>query len=279
MSGSGTTIDQIIAEQHRHRTRSSLRSSSRIEDVTGYVGACDTGLQLRLPEHDVVADPHDAGADGNQPARRVRAALRTAGHRRASAWRAAAWTPAFSIRCVRTPRDLNVDWARAIAPGSRIPRQRAGHRAADTDGGEERGERPRPSGHAGRHSRPLRGSCRVCMFELMALAYEADLTRVATFMMAREAQPADLSGNQLHGAAPSRLAPPWGGSEPVEARDAPDATMSSSSRDSCRSCATPDGDGSLLDHTMLLYGSGMSNSDIHSPIGLPLVVLGGGAAA
>ena len=40
--------------------------------------------------------------------------------------------------------------------------------------------------------------------------------------------------------------------------------------------STPDGDGSLLDHTMLLYGSGMSNSDIHSPIGLPLVVLGGG---
>ena len=33
----------------------------------------------------------------------------------------------------------------------------------------------------------------------------------------------------------------------------------------------------LLDHTMLLYGSGMSNSDIHSPIGLPLVVLGGQA--
>ena len=39
---------------------------------------------------------------------------------------------------------------------------------------------------------------------------------------------------------------------------------------------TPDGDGSLLDHAMLLYGSGMSNGDIHSPHDLPLILLGGG---
>jgi hypothetical protein len=41
--------------------------------------------------------------------------------------------------------------------------------------------------------------------------------------------------------------------------------------------ATPDGDGSLLDHVMVVYGSGMSNSNLHVPHKLPIVVAGGGA--
>jgi hypothetical protein len=39
--------------------------------------------------------------------------------------------------------------------------------------------------------------------------------------------------------------------------------------------ATPDGDGSLLDHTILLYGSGISNSDRHTHGPLPTLVIGG----
>jgi hypothetical protein len=40
---------------------------------------------------------------------------------------------------------------------------------------------------------------------------------------------------------------------------------------------TPDGDGTLLDHSMLLYGSGISDSNIHMHDNLPLVLVGGGA--
>ncbi|MEO2199184.1 MAG: DUF1552 domain-containing protein, partial [bacterium] len=40
---------------------------------------------------------------------------------------------------------------------------------------------------------------------------------------------------------------------------------------------TPDGDGSLLDHMVLMYGAGMSDSNAHSPYNLPIVLLGGGA--
>jgi hypothetical protein len=40
--------------------------------------------------------------------------------------------------------------------------------------------------------------------------------------------------------------------------------------------ATPDGDGSLLDHMMILYGSGISNSTRHSGDNLPLLLMGGG---
>jgi hypothetical protein len=41
--------------------------------------------------------------------------------------------------------------------------------------------------------------------------------------------------------------------------------------------ATPDGDGNLLDHMTVLYGSGISNSNGHSGNDLPIVLLGGGA--
>ena len=41
--------------------------------------------------------------------------------------------------------------------------------------------------------------------------------------------------------------------------------------------ATPDGDGSLLDHMTLLYGSGISNSTRHSGDNLPILIAGGGA--
>jgi len=40
--------------------------------------------------------------------------------------------------------------------------------------------------------------------------------------------------------------------------------------------ATADGDGCLLDHVMIVYGSGMSNSNLHVPHKLPLLLVGGG---
>jgi hypothetical protein len=42
---------------------------------------------------------------------------------------------------------------------------------------------------------------------------------------------------------------------------------------------TPDGDGSLLDHMIILYGSGISNSDRHTHGPLPTLVVGGGGGA
>jgi hypothetical protein len=41
--------------------------------------------------------------------------------------------------------------------------------------------------------------------------------------------------------------------------------------------STPDGDGSLLDHSIYLYGSGMGNADVHDHVNLPILVAGGGA--
>ena len=41
--------------------------------------------------------------------------------------------------------------------------------------------------------------------------------------------------------------------------------------------STDDGDGSLLDQSMIIYGAGMSNSNAHEPTDLPIVLAGGGA--
>jgi hypothetical protein len=41
--------------------------------------------------------------------------------------------------------------------------------------------------------------------------------------------------------------------------------------------STPDGDGTLLDHSMVLYGGGISNGNVHLHTDLPIVVAGGGA--
>ena len=41
--------------------------------------------------------------------------------------------------------------------------------------------------------------------------------------------------------------------------------------------STPDGDGNLLDHSLILYGSGMSNSNVHNHAPLPVLVAGGAA--
>ena len=115
------------------------------------------------------------------------------------------------------------------------------------------------------------------MFDLWALAWQTDMTRVSTFMMARE-----LS---------VRTYPDIGVTEPHHPlshhQDNPEKLAKQAklnvyhlrlfSHFLQKLASTPDGDGSLLDHSMILYGSGMSNSNLHLPMNLPLVVVGGGA--
>ena len=113
------------------------------------------------------------------------------------------------------------------------------------------------------------------LFELLALAFEADLSRVFTFMMARELSQrtyphlnVTLPHHMIshHANNPERIA--------AHARvNTYHLGLFATFLERLR--ATPDGDGSLLDHTMLLYGSGMGNGNVHAPYPLPLVVVGG----
>jgi hypothetical protein len=112
------------------------------------------------------------------------------------------------------------------------------------------------------------------LFELMAVAYEADLTRVFTFMMNREASQVvfpNLGINEPwhhtshHGNEPEKLAA-------LVKINTWQIELFGRFLDRLRS--TPDGDGSLLDHSLILWGSGMSDSNAHSALDVPLLLAG-----
>lgn len=113
------------------------------------------------------------------------------------------------------------------------------------------------------------------MFDLQVLAWQGDVTRVITFQLAREtsnrAYP-EIGISEGHhplthnGGDPEKLAK-------VARINAMHVGLFAYYLDKLR--ATPDGNGSLLDHSILLYGSGMGNADIHDHRNLPIVVAGG----
>jgi hypothetical protein len=117
------------------------------------------------------------------------------------------------------------------------------------------------------------------MFDLLALAFETDVTRIATFMMAAEVSDMTynhigvrdafhpLSHHQNNPAMLERLARVQRYHTEVFARFV------------AKLAEMPDGDGSMLDHSILLYGSNMSNSDAHSHDDLPSAIVGGGCGA
>ena len=115
------------------------------------------------------------------------------------------------------------------------------------------------------------------MFDLMAIAFQADITRVSTFMMAREVSyrtfPKLGISESFHPAShhqnnPERL-------ENLTKINTYHVSLVAYMLERLKS--TKDGDGTLLDHTLMLYGSGMSNSNVHNHSPLPVFLAGGAA--
>jgi Protein of unknown function (DUF1552) len=115
------------------------------------------------------------------------------------------------------------------------------------------------------------------MFDLMTLAFQANITRVSTFMMAREVSyrtfPMLGISEGFHPAShhqnnPERL-------ENLTKINTYHVSLMAYFLGKLK--ATPDGDGNLLDHSLILYGSGMSNSNVHNHSPLPVFVAGGAA--
>lgn len=115
------------------------------------------------------------------------------------------------------------------------------------------------------------------MFDLQALALQADLTRVVSFMLARELS--TLSYPQL-GVADGHHPVSHNNGVPEQvakkiAIDIYHLVLFAGFLDKLR--ATPDGDGTLFDHSLFLYGSGMSNGNQHTHNNLPILLVGGAA--
>ena len=116
------------------------------------------------------------------------------------------------------------------------------------------------------------------MIDLEVLAYQTDLTRVITFMMGREGPDGTRAYPEL-GIADQHhtLSHHQGDVDKVDKLFQINLYhMKIFAYFLERLRATPDGDGSLLDHSILLYGSGLSNGNIHQHVNLPILMVGGG---
>lgn len=114
------------------------------------------------------------------------------------------------------------------------------------------------------------------MFDLQVLAMRGDVTRVSTFQLARETS--QRSYPEIGVAEGHHATSHHAGNQAKIANLAKINAFHVSlfSYYLGRLKATPDGEGSLLDHSLLLFGSGMGNPDVHDHVDLPIVVAGGG---
>jgi hypothetical protein len=113
------------------------------------------------------------------------------------------------------------------------------------------------------------------MFDLMALAFQAEITRVSSFMMAREVSyrtfpqigvPDPFHATSHHQDNPEKL-------EKLTKINTYHVSLIAYFMDKLK--AIPDGDGTLLDHSLVMFGSSMSNSNLHNHSPLPVFVAGG----
>jgi len=113
------------------------------------------------------------------------------------------------------------------------------------------------------------------MFDLLAVAYQADLTRIFTFMTGREASQRTYPGLGMkethhdtshHGGQPDKMA--------QHAKiNTYFVQLFAQFLETLRK--SPDGDGSLLDHSLIAFGTGMSDGQAHNSYPLPFALVGG----
>ena len=270
----GTTVDQIAAKQIGHQTL--LPSLELAMDLLQTVGQCDNGyacvyqnnLSWSSPTTPLPAEAHPRivferlfGEGGSATERR--AALR----RRASLldW--------VRDDTARLQKRLGADDRARVEQYLETIREverRIQKAEADTDGPLPDLDRPLgvPAAYAD-HAR--------LMFDLQVLAMQGDVTRVITFQLARETS--TRTYNEIGVSDPHHPLTHHGNDPAKVARmakiNAFHVSLFAYYLEKLK--ATPDGSGSLLDHSLILYGSGMGDPNVHNHVDLPIVVAGGGA--
>lgn len=271
----GTTVDQIAARQIGQETQ--LPSLEMSMDLLATVGQCDNGyacvyqnnLSWSSPTTPLPAEAHPRivferlfGEGGN------------AAQRRAALKKRASLLDSISDEVTRLQGTLGpadrarvsqyLDTVREVE--RRIQRAEAGaaeNPLPDLD---------RPVGVPASYADHAR-----LMFDLQVLALQGDITRVITFQLARETSnrtypeigvPDAHHPLTHHGNDPDKIA---------KVAKINQFHVSLFAEFLQKLQATPEGDGSLLDHSLYLYGSGMGNPNVHDHTNLPILVAGGAA--
>src|ERR1051326_8575901 len=271
----GTTVDQVAAKQIGQETQ--LPSLELAMDLLQVVGQCDNGyacvyqnnLSWSSPTTPLPAEAHprivfeSLFGEGGSVADRV-AALR----KRASLldW--------FGEDIARLKREVGpgdrerisqyLDTVRDVERRiQKAEADAADHPIRDLD---------RPVGVPAAYADHAR-----VMFDLQVLALQGDITRVITFQLARETSnrtypeigvPDPHHPLSHHGNDPDKIA---------RMAKINQFHVSLFAEFVAKLMATKEGNGTLLDHTLYLYGSGIGNPNVHDHTNLPIIVAGGAA--
>jgi len=272
----GTTVDQVAAQHIGQATQ--LPSLELAMDLLQVVGQCDNGyacvyqnnLSWSSPTTPLPAEAHPRivfeslfGEGGSIPERR--AALR----------KKASLLDSFNDDLSRLQRNLGPDDRAKVSQyldtvrevERRIQKAEADavdHPLRDLD---------RPVGVPAAYADHAR-----LMFDLQVLAMQGDVTRIITFQLARETSnrtypeigvPDPHHPLSHHGNDPAKI-------ERMSKVNAFHVSLFAEYLAKLK--ATPEGDGTLLDHSLILYGSGIGNPNIHDHTNLPIIVAGGSAS-
>ena len=275
----GTSMDQIAARVLGRETV--LTSLELAIDPNELIGACEAGWSCAYANTLSWRNPTNPLPMENQP----RAVFeRLFGDTDDT-------TPEARLARIREDRSILdslvrevADFQRVLGPGDRtkvtqyldaIRDVERRIRLAEAQSHRELPELARPSGGIpdtfAEHAR--------VMLDLQVLAFQADLTRVVTFMMSREVSPRTY---------PELGIPdPHHGLSHHQNRPEQMAKLAKLNRHHVEQlayfmeklAATPDGDGTLLDQVLIQYGCGISDGNQHLHVNLPVLVAGGAAGA
>jgi hypothetical protein len=268
----GTSLDQIIAQQiGKDTVFPSLEIAT--EDLTGYVGACDVGYSCAYMNTISWKSPTSPMPLETNP--RV-VFERLFGRPGSAEQRMTRMRQNRSI--LDSVRTDVADLERGLGARDRVRLDQYLEHVREIESRIQRAEQ-RATTELVAPAAPIGipdswAEHATVMFDLMALAYEADLTRVFSFMLNREASQLvfpELAFNEPwhhvshHGNQPEKL-------ELLTKLNTWQISIFAKFIERLQS--TPDGDGSLLDHSAIVWGSGMSDSDRHSPLDVPFLMVG-----
>ena len=273
----GTTVDQIAAKQIGQQTR--LPSLEMAMDLMSMVGQCDNGFACVYQNNlswSSPTTPLPAEAHPRLVFERLFGEGGTSEERREALRRKASLLDWVMDDTARLQAELgSEDRARVdqYLDSIREVERRIQKAEAETEN-SELPDLDRPAGVPVAYSDHAK-----LMFDLQVLAMQADITRVITFQLARETStrtypevgvPEPHHPLTHHGNNPEKIAK-------VAKINAFHVSLFAGFLEKLKS--TPDGSGSLLDHTLYLYGSGMGNPNVHDHTNLPILVAGGAAGS
>jgi hypothetical protein len=270
-----TTVDQIAAREIGRDTR--LPSLELAMDLLQVTGQCDNGYACVYQNNlswSSPTTPLPAEADPRLVFEKLFGDGGSAEERKAALAKRASLLDFVKDDVERLERSLGgADRARLAHYLEAIREVERRIQKAEAEAGERRlPDLERPVGAPASYADHAR-----LMLDLQLLAYQGDVTRVITFQLLRE------TSNRTYpeiGVPDAHHPLSHHGNDPAKIERLSRINrfhVSLFAEYLKKLAATPDGDGSLLDHAAILYGSGMGNPNVHDHINLPILVAGSAA--